>query len=341
MSVSDPSPERPYFRWYINNHHRTNNEKTIESAKRAEMHFCGFLGDREIHPEDVDEELAIEFIYHIVDEYSPHSQHRIINEVKRFYGFCLSNGVDGFEGNPFKTVLDKHNLLEDRRSRDAHIISVDEMSSYLSQIDHPKTFLGAVMMAKTSRRIGEVINLDLADLNIDHPACDWDVHPKIRHHEDYLYISPEPEKGEKYRGEVRHCSNKSETHTVIPIDDELKQALLWYLLIRRGSLNPDSPLFKQVKNDKREGKRNLAHKIIYHSKEIGYWYEPYDDDNINAHYFRHWATTVLRDRSTGDTGLVDYLRGDKGNSMKDRYTHWSDAKEKEYLKIVPKFFRNE
>ncbi len=338
MSVSGGNPERPLFDWYIQNYHRANSQGTVDQAEKAERLFEDFIEQKGVKPESVDEDLAYEFIQKIVDEYSPDYQQKVVGEVNRFYSYCLSKGVDGFDGNPFDTVLMEHGLLDEIRPPEPHMITTEEMSTYLLSINNPRYLTPTLTMAKTTRRIGEVINLDLIDLNLAHPACDWDVHPKVRHKTDYIYFGPEAEKGEEYRGEVRHCSSKTKSCRIVPIDPELKQAILWYLSIRPGSTDPHSPLFKAARTTKRLHRDTLADKIVEHSKEMEHYYGPDDEDSITSHYFRHWSTNQLRERTTGDSGLVDYIRGDSASDMKDRYTHWSDQKEKEYLDIVPKFF---
>jgi integrase len=338
MSVSEANPDRPLFNWYIENYHRSNTQGTVEQARNAEQIFERFLQEKELNPESVGEDVAIEFIKFVADNYSAHYQSKIIGDVKNFYAYCLSKGVDGFEGNPFESVLMEHDFLDPIREKEPHILPVGEMSDYIISIDNPRYHVPVLTMAKTTRRIGEVINLDLIDVNIAHPACDWDVHQKIRHKEDYLYFGPEPEKGKEFRGEIRHCSNKTEAKRVVPIDDELKAGILWYLSIRPGSNDPFSPLFKSAgTSTKRLHRGTLGDKITQYSKQAGHYYGPDDEDKLSSHYLRHWSTTTIRDRTVGDSGLVDYIRGDSGN-IKDRYTHWSDSKEKEYLDVVPKFF---
>ena len=49
------------------------------------------------------------------------------------------------------------------------------------------------------------------------------------------------------------------------------------------------------------------------------------EENVTPHYFRHFFTTHLRDR-TGDRGVVKYLRGDVATDVIDTYTHeWGDT----------------
>lgn len=338
MSVSsDANPDKPLLDWYIETYHRGNSPETVENAEKAKRKFNEFLNNREVTPHKIDRELGYEFIEKIVDECGSHYQHNIVGEIQKFYDYCLDRGVSNIDGNPIKVVRENQSPLESPKDRDPHMISVEEMKKYISSFEHP-LYLGiTTCLAKTTRRVGAVLNLDLYDVNISHPACDWDVHPDIRHNTNYLYIPSEPTEGEVFRGEERSAGNKTESDRIVPIDDELRNAIIWYLLVRPGSTDKYSPLWKNSFNNRLKY-GTLYNRITAKSKELDHWYGAHDPHNVGPHYFRHWSTTTLRDRSTGDTGLVDYIRGDKGQDMKDRYTHWSDSKEREFLDIVPKFF---
>jgi integrase len=65
--------------------------------------------------------------------------------------------------------------------------------------------------------------------------------------------------------------------------------------------------------------------VTEHAREAG-WYRSGGgaEENVTPHYFRHFFTTHLRDR-TGDRGVVKYLRGDVAQDVIDTYTHnWGD-----------------
>lgn len=345
MSVSDADPDKPLFEWFIEKYHSSSRNTTIESANQSRKWFNHFLNKKGIEATDVDRELAKEFLNMLVDEdrVGAHYQSNIASDVSNFYAFCNQRNVNDIDGNPIDIVLDENDILEEPKKSETHIIDENEMSDYLYSFDVPVDFAITTCLAKTTRRIGAILNLDLYDVNIDHPACDWNVHEDVRFWPDHFYVPPEPEAGEKFRGMKRSRSNKTKSSRVVPIDDELKAVILYYLTTREGELsnNPSAnkhhPLWKNNRG-KRVSYQTYKKMIRQKSKSLGHYYEPHDPHNITAHYFRHWCTTKIRDRSTGDTGLVDYLRGDVGQDMKDHYTHWSEAKEQEYREIVPKFF---
>jgi site-specific recombinase XerD len=77
----------------------------------------------------------------------------------------------------------------------------------------------------------------------------------------------------------------------------------------------------------------MVHHIVEgHAREHG-WYHDHGgpEENVTPHYFRHFFTTHLRDR-TGDRGVVKYLRGDVATDVIDTYTHdWGNRIRTVYL----------
>jgi integrase len=70
------------------------------------------------------------------------------------------------------------------------------------------------------------------------------------------------------------------------------------------------------------------------------WYREGGDatENVTPHYFRHFFTTHLRDR-TGDRGIVKYLRGDVATDIIDTYTHnWGDRVREVYEANIYRLF---
>ncbi len=70
---------------------------------------------------------------------------------------------------------------------------------------------------------------------------------------------------------------------------------------------------------------DVRYVVEKHAREHG-WYRTGGGatENVTPHYFRHFFTTHLRDR-TGDRGVVKYLRGDVASDVIDTYTHnWGD-----------------
>jgi integrase len=61
--------------------------------------------------------------------------------------------------------------------------------------------------------------------------------------------------------------------------------------------------------------------VVSHAERAGWYREGGgSEENVTPHYFRHFFTTHLRDR-TGERGVVKYLRGDVASDVIDTYTH--------------------
>lgn len=283
--------------------------------------------------------------------YSGSAEESHVKAIRQFYEFALNRGHSWFTstGNPIELALNEggDKIIGSQSSRNPEIISVDEMGEYIRSFQHPLWETITATMAKTTIRRGVTHNLDLQDVYLDHPACDWDVHRELRHKDrPFLYISSEPEEGKLWeeRQRVPKSSNKTSVDRTIPIDDELRDLFLRWLTVHPGPLESDTPLFVSLFRNwgERIHAQTVQQKIRDHSEELGYWYEAYDDDNINPHYFRHWSTSVIDERLEA-TGAGEHatttklLRGDEEDTM-DNYTHWSDDRVKRYLQVSPKFY---
>ena len=100
-----------------------------------------------------------------------------------------------------------------------------------------------------------------------------------------------------------------------------------WLIIRPNAVSAAEPLF--LDTNEHWGHRlrpdTVRYRIRKYTSEVN-WHERHGDasDNVTPHYFRHFFTTHLRDR-TGDRGIVKYLRGDVADDIIDTYTHnWGD-----------------
>ena len=240
----------------------------------------------------------------------------------RFYAYMTQVGE--FDSNPMTLVVEEMDERIDTNPtrRD---ISVAEMRAFVEGIRHPLDRTIVVTLLKTGMRAGELCNLDLRDVSMT--GVEYATRPQLDGKSDSIYVSPEPTVGEAFNGERRSASNKRKRATVIPVDDELKQAIKRWLAVRPDAPSPAGPLFTTT----REGWGNritpdIVHSIVKkYAREYG-WHQRGGgaEENVTPHYFRHFFTTHLRDR-TGDRGIVKYLRGDVAEDIIDTYTHnWGD-----------------
>ncbi len=250
----------------------------------------------------------------------------------RFYAYMTQVGA--FDSNPMTIVTEEMDESIDT-DPDRRELSVDQIRSFVADIGHPLDRAVVVALLKTGMRVGELCNLDVRDLHLADPPVDLpaDPRPQLDGTPDSLYVSDEPSRGERHNGEERTASNKRERATVVPVDDELATVLGRYLAIRPDAVSPAEPLF--VRTAAEWGRRlttDRAYDLVTdRAAEVG-WHEPGGgpERNVTPHYFRHFFTTHLRDR-TGDRGVVKYLRGDVASDVIDTYTHnWGDQVRRVY-----------
>jgi len=254
----------------------------------------------------------------------------------RFFAYMTQVGA--FDANPMALVMEE---LDERIDTDPtrREVSVPRMRAFVADVVHPLERALIVTLLKTGMRVGELCNLDLRDLTLDRrlPGYDLGDRAQLDGRPDSLYVAAEPAVGEPYNGEERTASNKRKRGTVIPVDDELAGTLVRWLAVRPDAVSPAEPLFVGTASGwgERLTPEQVGRVVREHAERAG-WYErgAGATENVTPHYFRHFFTTHLRDR-TGDRGVVKYLRGDVADDIIDTYTHnWGDNVRETYERHV-------
>jgi site-specific recombinase XerD len=306
-------------------------ERTLDAYERVLRRFEQYLHDeRQVGaPAEAGRRDCLSWIHELRE--SDLSQSTIAtyaSYLHRFYAYMTQVGE--FEENPMALVMEEldESIDKDPARRD---ITVDRMRTFVAEIAHPLERAVVVTLLKTGIRVGELCNLDLRDVNLLEGAVTRDFDPEtsvqIDERPNTMYIASDIKRGAKVYGEERSASNKRKRDTIVPLDDELRHVLHRYLLIRPDSVSPAEPLFVSTKDQwghrmKPEWVRSI---VTGHARRHG-WYRDGAGaaENVTPHYFRHFFTTHLRDR-TGDRGIVKYLRGDVADDIIDTYTHnWGD-----------------
>ncbi|MEF8772242.1 tyrosine-type recombinase/integrase [Halodesulfurarchaeum sp.] len=243
----------------------------------------------------------------------------------RFYAYMTEVGI--FDENPMTLVMEEldEQITTDPNRRD---IAPPQMAEFVQSTGHPLSQAVITLLLKTGMRAGEACNLDLRDVSITEATIPTGgVRPQLADRPNSLFVSDQPKQGTVINGETRAMSNKRQRETVIPIDAELRRVLIKWLAIRPDTTSPAEPLF--VNTGRKWGDRltgnDIHHLVTSRAADFG-WYESGAGagENVTPHYFRHFFTTHLRDR-TGDRGIVKYLRGDVATDVIDTYTHnWGD-----------------
>lgn len=349
----EPNPDDP-FQWVIDTYYKKKAPGTVDVAKLAlygsvgdnnnggyhgvgaEVALKPWLEERGKEPSELTVDDAYEFLEELQSAYSPGTQHTRAQTLRKSYEILVTRNVKGFEYNPIRDIMEDHDILdpENQKGGDTTIYTKSQLLDVIHD-QHPVNQTVSMTLLKTTRRIGGVVNLDLQDVHLDHPAADWQVHQSIRDKPDHIHFGPGASQGEIHRGEVRRDGQKTITTTPVPMDQELKDFLVWYLQFRRSS-NHEGPFFINPRGTE-HGCRltSSAYRdwLTPIAKEHGLWYGVRDPDNIRPHYFRHWTSTKMRDRVGSD--LTDYMRGDK-NKVSDNYNHHTEEKARKWRKNLPK-----
>jgi integrase/recombinase XerD len=220
--------------------------------------------------------------------------------------------------NPFGPWLKKGVLSPSTGKKNYPRISLDELQERVTDIKNIRERAIVVTQLKLGCRSGELANIRLSEIDIEHPEAkkhyeEMGTHPLIDQHENVVVI-PADRKG-----------NKRKVDTILPLDEETRQAIVDWLLIR-----PDNGKDEVFFTDK--GKPLTTSTIGYMWSDK-YWtdhqYEKEEYyDSITPHWCRHhfttwWAQTNL------PADQRKYMRGDKTDEFNkvrgamDLYIHQS------------------
>lgn len=328
-----------YFLQDIEHHGR--NERTATAYKRVLTDYEQFLAERfDKTPPAASYRDCMAWVHELRSTHSDSTVATYASYLNRFYSYL--ERVGHTDENPMTVVLEEMNeSIESNPTR--RDVTLPEMRSFVSEIHHPLHEAIVFVLLKTGIRAGELCNLDLIDVNLEHEARTWQPRAHISGRSDSLFIATEHTYGQESGGERRNASNKRKRETVIPIDSELKDVLVRWLAVRpdvaSNSTTPaaSEPLF--VGTASSWGERltpNIVHHVVEQYARAYGWYRTGGGaaENVTPHYFRHFFTTHLRDR-TGDRGIVQYLRGDVASDVIDTYTHnWGDRVRETYLEHI-------
>jgi integrase/recombinase XerD len=283
---------------------------TIENYSLVVKHFLEFLEHMRVHPFEVDRFTLKEYLRH---RRSQNLDHKTLENnftaLSTFYGFLAFEGRVG--GNPV-LVVRKRFLAEykegtsDESSR--KLISVEQMSALIHSILNPRDKAVAVLLAKTGLRRGELVSLNVQDIDWADGA-----------------ITLEKKRFKKRSGRI------------VFFDDECAVVLRRWISIRETMQLQTDALFVGDTGQRlmRSGVYNM---MVKYAERAGL-HDPKSasiEDHFSTHNFRHWFTTHLR-RAGMSREFIQILRGDKRRDAIDIYDHvHKEELRKAYLACVPK-----
>jgi len=334
MSAHDQTglgPDQDHVAYFLEDiEYQGKTERTRDAYERVLRDFESYLDSRDLDVTSANHRDCMAFVHQLRGSVAESTVATYASYLHRFYDYMMRVGA--FEDNPMALVLEEidETITTDPARRD---VSLPEMRSFVGDLTHPLHRAVVVLLLKTGIRAGELCNLDRRDLHLDRPVTDVDHRAAVQSRPRSLYVDDEPSRGASYNGEERTASNKRKRATTVPVDDELETVLRRWLAIRPDPVSPADPLFVSTTDE--WGRRltpNMVHHIVETHARKRNWYRTGGgaEENVTPHYFRHFFTTHLRDR-TGDRGVVKYLRGDVAQDVIDTYTHdWGDRVRRVY-----------
>jgi site-specific recombinase XerD len=243
--ASPPNPTDPINYW-LQKRKRNKSQNTFLSNRTALNHFREFLSEQGLEPAEVDQYDCLEFIEYIQNKEeinSGASLNAYFSGVNEFYRYFSNRGT--FETNPMAVALEESDPDTDYETH-RRKIDLDEMREFFQSIKKPLNLAINTLLAKTGVRASEAANINLQDVHLDHPKVRTHLprpRVEIEDHPDTLFVP----KG--------RSQNKREISTMIPIDDELKQSLVYWLAARTPA-PPEierNPLFTFTSNKGHDG----------------------------------------------------------------------------------------
>jgi integrase len=318
-------PDDPiaYFLQDITYHGKS--DRTRDAYERVLRDFKGFVTTtRDASLVDAEQRDCMAWVHQLRGEHAPSTIASYASYLHRFYAYMTQ--VGSFDSNPMTLVMEEmdESIETDPARRE---ISVPEMRTFVQNVRHPLHRALSVTLLKTGVRGGDRGNLALRDVYLADEEIRAEygdsVRGQIEGRPDSIFVASDVARGRVVNGEERTASNKRKRETVIPVDSELRRALKAWLAIRPKVDSPADPLF--VSTGDEWGTRvtpGMVRQIVTEHATVEGWYQTGGDasENVTPHYFRHFFTTHLRDR-TGERGTVKYLRGDVASDIIDTYTH--------------------
>ncbi len=285
-------------------------KETIYRYRTPIRYLIALLEEQGVNFDDLDRELLKEFLAKQRERgVSDKTLMNYFSAISSFYDYLLFEGI--VTRNPILPFRRRylHSYKSDKRPEERKLISVEEMAKLINYIMEPRAKAIAMLLAKTGVRKGELMAMDIDDIN-------W----------------------QNYSITLKKKAKRS--NRVVFFDEECATVLRRWLRMRERLDVPSEckALFVNYNSRNRIDKNRVYEDIVKPATALGL-HNPDSDklsDHFSPHAFRHWFTTwLLRNGMPRD--YVKELRGDSRSEAIDIYNHldMEDVRE-EYLIRIPK-----
>lgn len=322
---------------YLSFFQRHTNKKDYSTFISAYNHLMDFCEKNSIEVDEVGDAEATDFCLYLKREVCGSGRTDCSQEQAEVYVSYLSqlfswvvSETEYLDWEPFEDVYNEGHFEYDDRDEKPLEVPLNELRQHVQNAVRPLELVIVMILLKTGLRQGELVDLNLTDIHLDHPISQFMPAPRreIADFPDSLYVdSTKP-------------NSKKKSFREIPIDRELKSVLVWYLKMRPPACESVEPFLVDL--DDQSGfysRLDPGNGIFYRfrrwAEREGLWDRNPNNKNIHPHWCRHWFTTVLRVNVSEDDLLMgsprDYvkgLRGDTDDDVIETYSHqWESLRD--------------
>lgn len=199
--------------------------------------------------------------------------------------------------NPFD-VARKEVSFGDRSEKSFPDISLQDLRAIFEQVTNLRSRALIGLQLKLGLRAGEVFNLQLRDIHLNHSGVqecypELGTHPALGDYSNVLYIPSDRE------------GNKSSLPRLLPIDEELRWLLIRHLLTRPQIDRPWIFLSTRSFDQLNYTAINRPWKDAFHPE----YAETEETRGITSHFGRHWFSSYCRLKMGVEREHVQYMRG--------------------------------
>lgn len=324
------------FEMYLDEIVRESNrdESTVGEYERAVSHFKEYMRRQDRHPACANDRHIIGFANHEFQdkENGKDSVKTKLRYVAKAYEYFVADNVypHSTDYSPINQAWGKIAWPEEEEKEQPRVTR-DEMREALADVTHVMKLAVLMLGLKLGMRQGEIRNVQLREIHLQNSELQNHYptlgnHPRLDQWENAIFV---PSK-------FNRDGNKSWNPRVLPLDDEMRQILTQYLLIRPDCGEPwvfVSQTHHERIRDKDGINRHWREQIRPHIEVAEY------EKELTSHFGRHWFTTFWKIEKGMEKEHVQYMRGDRigdgrGGDTIDEYLH-------AYYPNIKEQYRNE
>lgn len=304
-----PDPFDYFIESAVENRDSVTQEVTVDRYHLVYRQWREFMASTNRHPACPSPEHVSSFIRWRRDVHG-NTRRTILGKLNRLsqaYEFWQQDSVFPHpdDHNPFALARETTDLGEDPE-KPLYDLSLSELQRVFSEVENIKRRAIIGLQLKLGARAGEVCNIKLQDLHIDHGELQTQYdrlgkHLALGEYSNVLYI-PHDRDG-----------NKSSNPRLLPVDEELRWLLLRYLLVRPQVDEDWLFLSERTFTQMQPTWVNEEWKAAFHPE----YAETENRKPITSHFGRHWFSSYWRLNVGISREHVQYMRGDRVAPMDD------------------------